>query len=433
MVPCNVSKMAVRTSWRHSWFRGGGGARQFSDVVSEHCHHHPDTTQAPSVAPITRFTQDEEMTRDMTRQWADQELRPIVREMDNEAKLRPEILTSLFECGFMGMEIPEEYGGSNMSFTSACLAIEEISRVDPSVSILVDIHNTLTNNAVRFWGSKALQETWLPRLATDTVSSFCLSEAGSGSDAFAMKTTATLSEDGSYYTINGSKLWISSAKEAGVFLVFANADPSKGYKGITAFMVDALTPGIVVGSPEKKLGLKASSTCPVTFENVKVNASNVLGQVGMGYKYCINILNEGRIGIGAQQVGIAKGCFDVAMPYLNERTQFGTVIGDFQGMQHQYAMIATEIHAAETMLYNACRLKEANLPFVKEASMVKLYSSQVAERTASKCIEWLGGIGFTQDLLAEKFYRDCKVGSIYEGTSNIQLQTIAKLIQSEYK
>jgi alkylation response protein AidB-like acyl-CoA dehydrogenase len=427
MISYNLSKMVLR-SWRHSWFRGGG-ARQFS-VVSEHLHH--DTTHS-SISPITRFTEDEEMTRDMARQWADQELRPIVREMDDEAKIRPEMLSSLFECGFMGMEIPEKYGGSSMSFTSACLAIEEISRVDPSVSILVDIHNTLTNNAVRFWGSDALQETWLPRLATDTVSSFCLSEAGSGSDAFAMKTTATRSEDGSYYTINGSKLWISSAKEAGVFLVFANADPSKGYKGITAFMVDASTPGITVGSPEKKLGLRASSTCPVTFDNVKVNASHVLGDVGMGYKYCINILNEGRIGIGAQQVGIAKGCFDIAMPYLNERTQFGTVIGDFQGMQHQYAMIATEIHAAETMLYNACRLKEANLPFVKEASMVKLYSSQIAERAASKCIEWLGGIGFTQDLLAEKFYRDCKVGSIYEGTSNMQLQTIAKLIQSEYK
>jgi alkylation response protein AidB-like acyl-CoA dehydrogenase len=318
-----------------------------------------------------------------------------------------------------------------MSFTSACLVIEEISRVDPSVSILVDIHNTLTNNAVRFWGSPELQQKWLPRLAEDTVSSFCLSEAGSGSDAFALKTTATL--DGSYFSLNGSKLWISNAKEAGVFLVFANADPSKGYKGITAFMVDATTDGISVGTPEKKLGLRASSTCPVTFDNVQVHTDDVLGEVGVGYKYCINILNEGRIGIGAQQIGIAKGCFDIAMPYLKERTQFGSAIGDFQGMQHQYAQIATEIHAAETMTYNACRLKEAGLPFVKEASMVKLYSSQVAERAASKCIEWLGGVGFTQDLLAEKFYRDCKVGSIYEGTSNMQLQTIAKLIQAEYK
>ena len=230
-----------------------------------------------------------------------------------------------------------------------------------------------------------------------------------------MKTTAQASPDGSYYTLNGTKLWISSAQQAGVFLVFANANPSLGYKGITAFMVDAETEGITVGKPESKLGLRASSTCPVIFEDVKVDAGDVLGEVGMGYKYCINILNEGRIGIAAQQLGIAKGCFDVAMPYLKERKQFGTPIGDFQGMQHQVAFAATEIHAAEVMTYNACRLKEAGLPFVKEASMVKLYSSRVAEQVASKTIEWLGGIGFTKDMLAEKFYRDCKVGSIYEG------------------
>lgn len=313
--------------------------------------------------------------------------------------------------------------------------VEEISRVDPSVAILVDIHNTLTNNAVRFWGSEALQQKWLPRLARDSVSSFALSEAGSGSDAFSMKTTATQIQDGSSsYLLNGSKLWISNAPEAGVFLVFANAAPEKGYKGITAFVVDAKTEGITVGKPEKKLGLKASSTCPVMLDNVRVDVDDVLGEVGQGYKYCINILNEGRIGIAAQQIGIAKACvYDIAMPYLLERKQFGSAIGDFQGMQHQYSQIATEIYAAETMTYNACRLKEAGYPFIKEASMVKLYSSQVAEKAASKTIEWLGGIGFTQDLLAEKFYRDCKVGSIYEGTSNIQLQTIAKLIQAEYK
>lgn len=329
-------------------------------------------------------------------------------------------------------EIEDKHGGSGLSFTSACLVVEEISRVDPSVAILVDIHNTLTNNAVRFWGSSSLKQKWLPRLAQDTVSSFALSEAGSGSDAFSMKTTAT--KDGSSFIINGSKLWISNAPEAGVFLVFANAAPEQGYKGITAFMVDAETKGITVGKPEKKLGLKASSTCPVMFDHVRVDADDLLGEVGQGYKYCINILNEGRIGIAAQQIGIAKAClYDIAMPYLKERTQFGSAIGDFQGMQHQYAQIATEIHAAELMTYNACRLKEAGMPFIKEASMVKLFSSQVAERAASKTIEWLGGIGFTQDLLAEKFYRDCKVGSIYEGTSNIQLQTIAKLIQAEYK
>lgn len=349
--------------------------------------------------PVTRFTEDEEIIRDTVRSWATTELQPIVREMDNEAKLRPEILEGLFAQGFMGMEIPEDFGGSGLSFTSSCLCVEEISRVDPSVAILVDIHNTLTNNAVRFWGSPTLQEYWLPRLATDTVSSFCLSEAGSGSDAFAMKTTATRSADGSYFTLNGSKLWISNAKEAGVFLVFANADPSKGYKGITAFMVDAEAEGIEVGNPENKLGLRASSTCPLMLENVKVDAANVLGDIGLGYRYCINILNEGRIGIAAQQIGIAKGCLDIALPYMMERKQFGQAIADFQGIQHQYAQIATEIHAAEVMTYNACRMKENGIPFVKEASMAKLYSSQTAEKAASKTIEWLGGIGFTKDLL----------------------------------
>jgi short/branched chain acyl-CoA dehydrogenase len=282
-------------------------------------------------APITTFTEDEEMTRDAVRAWAREELQPVVRDMDNEAKLRPERLQSLFDQGFMGMEIPEEYGGAGLSFTSACLAVEEISRVDPSVAILVDIHNTLTNNAVRFWGSPELQQRWLPKLAQDTVSSFCLSEAGSGSDAFAMQTTAIKQQGGSStYVINGTKLWISSALEAGVFLVFANTDPSKGYKGITAFLVDADTPGIEVGKPENKLGLRASSTCPVIFDNVEVDASNVLGEVGLGYKYCINILNEGRIGIAAQQIGIAKGCMDITMPYLMERKQFGQRIADFQ-------------------------------------------------------------------------------------------------------
>jgi short-chain 2-methylacyl-CoA dehydrogenase len=352
--------------------------------------------------------------------------------MDNKAQLDPTILQDLFRQGYMGLEIPPQHGGSGLTFTAACLTVEEISRVDPSVAILVDIHNTLTNNAVRFWGSQQLQDYWLPKLATECVSSFCLSEAGSGSDAFAMKTTATISSDGSYYTLEGNKLWISNAKEADVLLVFANANPTQGYKGITAFVVDAATTGITIGTPEDKLGLKASSTCPIHFDKVQVEASNVLGEVGQGYKYCINILNEGRIGIASQQIGIAKGCMDIAMPYLMERKQFGTPIADFQGMQHQYAQMATEIHAAEVMTYNACRLKEAGLPFIKQASMVKLYSSQVAEKTASKTIEWLGGIGFTKDLLAEKFYRDCKVGSIYEGTSNLQLQTIAKILQQEF-
>ena len=382
--------------------------------------------------PVTSLSADEESVRDMVSKWASSTLAPHVRDMDTKCEMRPEIIKSLFDNGLMGMEIPVEHGGSGMNFTSACIAIEEIAKVDASFAILVDIQNTLTNNAIRFWGSKELQAEWLPRLASDTASSFCLSEAESGSDAFSMRTTAKPSPDGSYYTINGSKLWISNSREAGVFLLFANADPSKGYKGITAFVIDAKTEGISVGKPEKKLGLRASSTCPITFEDVKVDSKNVLGKVGHGYKYAIEILNEGRIGIGAQQLGIAKGCFDMTMPYLNQRKQFGKKIGDFQGMQMQYAQLATEIHALESMVYNACRMKEAGQPFVKEAAMVKLFSSQVSERVASKCIEFLGGVGFTESSLVEKFYRDCKVGSIYEGTSNIQLQTIAKLVLAKY-
>mmetsp|Transcript_21920 Transcript_21920/g.47807 ORF Transcript_21920/g.47807 Transcript_21920/m.47807 type:complete len:473 (+) Transcript_21920:89-1507(+) len=415
----------------HSSTRRSFSAHGTSSTPDEASTHHAGEFVSHGRPPVTSFSPDELMVRDLCQQWADEELRPVVREMDEESRYLPGIIDGLFECGLMGMEIPEQYGGAGMNFTSALLAVEELSRVDPSVSILVDIHNTLTNNAVRFWGSKDLKDKWLPRLATDTVSSFALSEAGSGSDAFAMKTTATPSPDGSSYTINGSKLWISNAEEAGVFLLFANANPEKGYRGITAFMVDSSTEGITVGKPESKLGLRASSTCPVTFEDVKVDSSEILGVVGEGYRYCISILNEGRIGIGAQQLGIAKGCLDVAMPYLMERKQFGTTIGDFQGMQHQYAQIATEIYAAELMVYNTARMKEQGLPFVKEASMTKLYSSQVAEKAASKSIEWLGGVGFTRDLLAEKFYRDCKVGSIYEGTSNMQLSTIAKIMQSE--
>jgi short/branched chain acyl-CoA dehydrogenase len=317
-IPCSSNTRALSTSLEEK--------DKDSNISNEYSHN----TNPTHPSPVTRFTEDEEMIRDAVRAWAAQELQPIVREMDNEAQLRPEILQSLFDQGFMGMEIPQEYGGSGLSFTSACLAVEEISRVDPSVSILVDIHNTLTNNAVRFWGSEELKEQWLPRLASDTVSSFCLSEAGSGSDAFAMKTTAEASPDGSFFTVNGSKLWISNAKEAGVFLVFANADPAKGYKGITAFMVDAETEGVSVGKPENKMGLRASSTCPLVFDNVKVESSNLLGEIGLGYKYCINILNEGRIGISAQQIGIAKGCMDIAMPYLMERKQFGQAIADFQ-------------------------------------------------------------------------------------------------------
>ena len=396
--------------------------------------------------PITTFTDDEIMIRDTVRQWGQTTLLPVVRDMDTNGNISSNIIQDLFNLGYMGIEISDTIeGGAGLNFTSAIIVVEEIARIDPSVAILVDIHNTLTINAIRRWGTEQQQELWLPRLATNTISAFCLSESHSGSDAFALRTTATNSSDQSYYTINGTKSWISNATQAGMFIVFANVDPSKlGYKGITAFIVDATNVSsdgnkgsdndtIIIGKPENKLGLRASTTCQVTFDNLKVDASNVLGEVGMGYKYCIEILNEGRIGIAAQQLGIAKAClYDIALPYMIERKQFNQSIATFQGMQHQYALAATEIHAAETMIYNACRMKENNMNFIKEASMCKYYAATVAERTASKTIEWLGGIGFTKDMLAEKFYRDCKVGSIYEGTSNIQLQTIAKLLMSDY-
>ena len=354
--------------------------------------------------PITAsFTEDELMAKESAKTWANEILRPKVRIMDESGSMDPIILKNLFAQGFMGLEIPEEYGGSGLSFTAACLAIEELARVDPSVAVMTDIQNTLINNAVRFWGSPWMKDRWLPRLASGSLSSFCLSEAGSGSDAFSLKTTATKSRDGSYYTLNGSKLWISNAREADVLLVFANVDPSVGYKGITAFLVDVKdyeagngNGSITIGQPESKLGLRACSTCAVHFDNTKVPSSNILGSVGMGYRYCIEILNEGRIGIAAQQLGIAKGClYDIGLPYMMERQQFGSPIANFQGMEHQYAQIATEIHAAEIMTYNACRLKELHQEkggpsFVKEASMAKLYCSQIAEKTASKTIEWLG-------------------------------------------
>ncbi len=394
----------------------------------------PSSSSSSLPLPITQFTEEETLVQQSVRAFAQNEILPQVRQMENDQKINNTIISSLFHQGLMGLEIPEKYhGGSNLNFTSACITIEEISKVDPSVALLVDVHNTLLNNAVRFWGSDELKNDILPRLAYDTIGAFCLSESNSGSDAFAMTTKAIPSSDNSYYMINGTKMWISNAREAGLFLVFANVDPSKGYKGITAFVVDADSEGVHVGPTEPKLGLKANSTCSVTFDNVQVESNRVLGEIGLGYKYCIEILNEGRIGIAAQQVGIAKGCMDVVLPYLFERKQFGQYIGDFQSMQQQYAQLMTDIHAAEVMLYNACRLKESDRPFVKEASMAKLFSSQVAEKVTSKSIELMGGIGYTTDTLVEKFYRDCKVGSIYEGTSNMQLQTIAKIVKAQYQ
>jgi alkylation response protein AidB-like acyl-CoA dehydrogenase len=381
---------------------------------------------------VTTFSEDEVMMRDAVARWAAEELQPLVADMDRESHMRKSVIDSLFSNGLMGVEMPEEWGGTGASFTSALLVIEEIARVDPAVAVLVDIQNTLINNMIKFWASPALQEEWGPRLATGTVGSFCLSEPSSGSDAFALKTTATESADGSYFTIDGSKAWISNAEHAGVFLVMANADPAKGYKGITCFVVDAETEGLEVGAPEDKLGIRASSTCPVTFSGCKVPASNILGERGKGYKYAIEILNEGRIGIGAQMVGLARGAYEAAMPYLWQREQFGAKIGDFQAMEQQYADLATEIECARLLVYNAARLKEGGEEFVKEAAMAKLHTARVAERVASECIELLGGVGFTKGVPNEKFYRDAKVGSIYEGTANIQRATIAKLLKPDF-
>ena len=372
--------------------------------------------------------------RDAVSRFAQDVIAPRVRSMDENQKMDTAVIDGMHANGLLGVEIDEEFGGGGFGFTAALIVVEELAKVDASVSVLCDIQNTLINNTFSFWASDALKQRYLPRLATDTVGSFCLSESGSGSDAFSMSTRAELSADGSEYVLNGEKLWISNSAEAGIFLVFANADPSKAHRGITCFVVDKETmgEGMTVGKKEDKLGLRASSTCPVTFEDVRVPADHVLGEVGEGYKYAIGILNEGRIGIAAQMVGVAQGAFDATMPYLWQRKQFGTLIGDFQGMQHQVAQVATEIEAARVLVYNAARLKEAGRPFIKEAAMAKLYSSQVAEKTASKCIEWLGGVGFTKELPVEKFFRDCKIGSIYEGTSNIQLSTIAKLIKTDY-
>lgn len=388
--------------------------------------------RALSSAPVTVLSDEEEMFRDSVQKFAAAEIVPRVRSMDDASEMSPDVIKGLFDNGLMGVEVSEEMGGAGGSFMSACLVIEELAKVDPAVSVMVDVHNTIINNMFRFYASEQLQEEYVTKLATEMMGSFCLSEPGSGSDAFALTTRADKSADGSYYTINGNKAWITNAEWAGVFLVMANVDPSAGYKGITCFVVDRDTPGLTVGKKEDKLGIRASSTCPVTLENVKVPADRILGEIGHGYKYAIGILNEGRIGIGAQMVGLAQGAFDCTMPYLWQRKQFGTHIGDFQGMEHQYAQIAVEIDCARLLVYNAARLKEAGLPFIKEAAMAKLYTSQIAGKTSSQCIEWLGGVGFTKDHPIEKFYRDAKVGTIYEGTSNIQLSTIAKFVKEQY-
>lgn len=344
---------------------------------------------------------------------------PRARDMDEAESMDPAIVEQLFEQGLMGVEIPEEYGGAGMNFTSAIIGIEELARADPSVSVLVDVHNTLCNTAIIKYGSKALKEKWLPQLATGTVASFCLSEPVSGSDAFAMATKATESADG--FTISGGKMWITNSIESDLFIVFANLDPSKGYKGITAFIVEKGTPGFSIAKKEKKLGIRASSTCVINLDDVFVPKENLLGERGHGYKYAISLLNEGRIGIAAQMTGLALGSFENAVKYVyNDRRQFGQLVGEFQGMQHQIAQSYTEIAAARALVYNASRKKEAGEDFVRDAAMAKLYASQVAGRVSGLAIEWMGGMGFVREGLAEKYWRDSKIGAIYEGTSNIQ-------------
>lgn len=368
--------------------------------------------------------------RDSAEKWANEFLKPKVIEMDQASKMSPEVVSQLFENGFMGIEAPAEYGGVGLSFTAACLAVEEVARVDPAVAVFMDIQNTLLITAFTRYGTPEQKENYLARLATTTGGSFCLSEPGSGSDAFALRTAAR--RDGDDWIIDGSKCWISNTHEADIFVVFANADFSKKHRGITAFVVEKSNPGMTVGKKEDKLGIRASSTCELNFDNCRVHKSAMLGNEGEGYKMAIGLLNEGRIGIGAQMVGLARGAFDYALEYMCARKQFGSAIADFQGMQFQYARAAMEIEAARVLVYNAARMKEAGLPFVTEAAMAKLKASEVAQMVSSQAIDWLGGVGFTKEFIAEKYYRDSKIGTIYEGTSNIQLQTIAKAMRSKY-
>jgi alkylation response protein AidB-like acyl-CoA dehydrogenase len=385
-------------------------------------------TESYGGGPLTVHSEDETMFRASVREFAEGEIRPRVEEMDEHAKMSPEVIKHLFELGLMGVETPEEYGGAGANFFTAIIGVEELSRVDPSVGVLMDVQNTLVNNALIRWGSPDQKKKYLTRLASDTVGAYALSEAGSGSDAFAMRTTAT--DAGDHYRINGQKLWITNGMEAEIFVVFANAKPEEGYKGITAFVVEKGFDGFSVGKKENKLGIRASSTTEIIFDNCRVPKENLLGEFGKGYKVSIETLNEGRIGIGAQMIGLARGALEAALRYTAEREQFGKPINSFQGVQFQLAEMATEIEAARLMVYNAARMKDAGIPFVKEAAMAKLYSSRVAEKVSSKAIEMYGGYGFVKDYPVEKFWRDSKIGAIYEGTSNMQLQTIAKLITS---
>ena len=384
------------------------------------------STTATAPVGVSQLSEEEELFRSTVREFAESEVKPYVHEMDEAAQFKPEIIAQLFELGLMGIEIPEQFGGAGGSIFLAVLAIEELARVDASAAIYVDVHNTLFNNALLKWGNDAQKARLFPRLTTDLLGAFALSESGSGSDAFALTCKAEKADGG--WKLSGQKLWITNGAEAGIFLAFANTDFTKGYKGITAYLVERNTPGFTIGKKEKKLGIRASSTTELIFDGAFVPDANVLGEVGKGYKSAIETLNEGRIGIGAQMVGVAQGALDAAAPYLRERKQFGKALAENQGIQFQFAQCAVELHAARLLVYDTARRKDAGLPFTTHAAMAKLFSSQVAERVTSQCVEFFGGNGYTREYPVEKFYRDAKIGTIYEGTSNMQLQTIAKTL-----
>jgi alkylation response protein AidB-like acyl-CoA dehydrogenase len=377
--------------------------------------------QAPA---LTVLSEEEELFRQTVREFAEVEVGPHVREMDDAGQFRPDIIQKFFELGLMGIEVPEQWGGSGASFFLATIAIEELARVDASAAIYVDVHNTLVNNCLLRWANDEQKARLFPRMTSGLLGAFALSEPGSGSDAFALQTGA-VARDG-YWELTGRKFWITNGAEAGIFIIFANVDLSKGYKGITGFLVERDFAGFKVGKKENKLGIRASSTCELILEACRVPESNVLGPVGLGYKISIETLNEGRIGIGAQMIGVAQGALEAALAYVKERKQFGKPVAEFQGVQFQLAQMRTEVEAARLMVYNAARLKDAGRPFAIEAAMAKLFSSQVADRITSNCLELFGGYGYSKEYPAEKYYRDAKIGTIYEGTSNMQLLTIAK-------
>jgi butyryl-CoA dehydrogenase/short/branched chain acyl-CoA dehydrogenase len=385
----------------------------------------PETAAAVPL-PLTALSEEEAMFRDAVRQFARERIGPWVREMDEAGVFRKDLLREMFELGLMGIEIPEDYGGQAGSFFQSVLAVEALAAVDPSAAVIVDVQNTIANNILLRWGNEDQKRRYFPRLARDTVASFALSEAGSGSDAFAMATRAV--PDGDHFRITGRKLWITNAAEAGIFFLFANANPEAGHRGITCFVVERDTPGFQVGKKEDKLGIRASSTCELILDDCRVPARKIVGELGKGYKIAIETLNEGRIAIGAQMTGLAQGALDHAVAYAKQRRQFGKAIAEFQGVQFEIAQMATEVEAARLLVYNGARLRDAGLPFVTEAAMAKYFASQVAETTASRAVEIFGGVGFTKDYPVEKLYRDAKIGRIYEGTSNMQKITIARQV-----